>query len=73
MRETYSDIKPKSCKLCYFYTKCRCELKKCFYEKEKKHEEPKTKCTDCPYGRDHPCIGWCTKDILAFMKRGCTK
>lgn len=22
------------------------------------------KCRNCPYGRDSPCIGWCTKKIL---------
>lgn len=21
-------------------------------------------CKGCPYGRDSPCIGWCTKEIL---------
>ena len=24
----------------------------------------KSECDDCPYGRDHPCIGWCTKKVM---------
>ena len=30
------------------------------------------KCDGCPYGRDTPCIGWCTKELLRSV-RGCAK
>lgn len=23
-----------------------------------------SECDNCPYGRDSPCIGWCTKDVM---------
>ena len=26
--------------------------------------KPKSECEGCPYGRDHPCIGWCTRKIM---------
>ena len=31
-----------------------------------------SECDRCPYGRDAPCIGWCTKEILHSV-RGCAK
>lgn len=30
---------------------------------------PVSECVGCPYGRDSPCIGWCTKKILKEMGR----
>ena len=27
-------------------------------------EKEKSDCDGCPYGRVHPCIGWCTKQIM---------
>ena len=26
-------------------------------------------CANCPYGRDFPCIGWCTKIVTHFASR----
>jgi hypothetical protein len=26
--------------------------------------KPKPECRGCPYGRDHPCIGWCTRKVM---------
>ena len=26
--------------------------------------KPKSECDGCPYGRDHLCIGWCTKKVM---------
>ena len=23
-----------------------------------------SECRNCPYGRDSPCIGWCTKEVM---------
>lgn len=28
---------------------------------------PPGRCEGCPYGRDAPCIGWCTRDILQAL------
>lgn len=25
---------------------------------------PTSECDGCPYGRDSPCIGWCTKEAM---------
>ncbi len=25
---------------------------------------PNSECVGCPYGRDSPCIGWCTKEAM---------
>ncbi len=35
------------------------------------HKEPAavSECVGCPYGRDSPCIGWCTLKILKEMGR----
>jgi len=27
-------------------------------------DKPKSECDGCPYGKNQPCIGWCTKKIL---------
>ena len=36
------------------------------YDKDSNSEEtaPVSECTGCPYGRDSPCIGWCTKEVM---------
>lgn len=63
----YAADKPESCRHCYFWKRkkrcCGLGEENCYYliiEKPK----PKTECDGCPYGRDHPCIGWCTKKIM---------
>jgi len=36
-----------------------------FYDKEDKETTvPVLECRDCPYGRDSPCIRWCTKEVM---------
>lgn len=71
MRETYSDLKTKDCRYCYFVSRHGCTLKTCYYEQP---EEKKTKseCDDCPYKKCGPCIGWCTVEVLRSV-RGCAK
>lgn len=63
----YAADKPEDCRQCYFWKGSRkgCSLgtENCYYlvsEPPKK----KSECDDCPYGRCHPCIGWCMKKIL---------
>lgn len=34
------------------------------YETVVAEKLPVSECTDCPYGRDSPCLGWCTKEIM---------
>lgn len=64
-QEFYTDDKPQNCRVCYFwggrYTGCT--LDKCYYLKPPE-ETVESDCVGCPYGRDHPCIGWCTKKIM---------
>ena len=42
------------------------------YPKAEKPAAVKSECDGCPYGRDTPCIGWCTREILRSV-RGCAK
>lgn len=72
MTDTYAADKPKDCRYCYYYSKNSCTLKKCYYILPPK-TEPVSECTDCPYGRCAPCIGWCTKEVLRSIGRGCAK
>lgn len=60
----YAPDKPSDCRKCYFW-KSGCSLGKdnCYYLISVPLKV-KTECDGCPYGRDHPCIGWCTKKIL---------
>lgn len=64
---TYAADKPSDCSKCYFWkgTRKGCSLGKenCYYLISVP-EKVKTECDGCPYGRDHPCIGWCTKKIM---------
>ena len=68
MSNIYPNDKPKDCRYCYWYSSTGCHQKVCYYQRPKP-EKPKTKCTDCPYGKHFPCIGWCTKDILRSIGR----
>lgn len=63
---SYAADKPNDCSNCYFWKgKKGCGLGKenCYYL-ICVPQEVKTECDGCPYGRDHPCIGWCTKKIM---------
>lgn len=64
----FSEDKPKDCRYCYFWRgkKKRCSLGKadCYY-KVSEEEVQKNECTDCPYGKHSPCIGWCMRKLLS--------
>lgn len=66
-QEMYDPDKPRDCSLCYFWInrQAACSLGKgnCYYKIKEQKKIP-TECDGCPYGRHHPCIGWCTKKIL---------
>ena len=64
------------CRYCLYWKGLR---KGCTYEKGCCCDIPQTppnkpplprptvtvsECEDCPYGRDSPCLGWCTKDVM---------
>ena len=38
-----------------------------FYPKEQEDSPGKTECVECPYGRDSPCLGWCTKQVMMSL------
>lgn len=63
----YAPDKPKDCRYCYFWknkkTGCVLGKENCYYLTSVP-PEPKSECYGCPYGRNGPCIGWCTKKIL---------
>lgn len=60
----FAEDKPKDCKFCYYWG----GKEKCFYLIKEQPPVKKTKCTDCPYKKTGPCIGWCTRDLL--QKKG---
>lgn len=63
----YAEDKPSDCRLCYFWKNnkkgCSLGVENCYYLIQAPGKT-KTDCDGCPYGRDQPCIGWCTKKIL---------
>lgn len=63
----YSLDKQENCRHCYFWKRnkkcCGLGVENCYYLIAEK-EMLKTECDRCPYGRVHPCIGWCTKKIM---------
>lgn len=70
----YAEDKPKSCDYCYFQSPVAgtCELDARFYLLPETGLEPGKDgegCACCPYGRDRPCIGFCTKKLLMEMQR----
>ena len=62
---SYAPEKPADCRLCHFWHNRRCTLGKenCYYLTSD-GPAPKSECDGCPYGRDRPCIGWCTKKLM---------
>lgn len=67
----YAAEKPRDCRYCYFWKDCKtgCILgpENCYYIVKAPEREP-SPCDGCPYGRDRPCIGWCTKKILGQLE-----
>ena len=65
-KPVYAADKPSDCHYCYYWTNgrkgCRLGRNNCYYLISLP-PKPKSECDGCPYGRDHPCIGWCTKKI----------
>jgi hypothetical protein len=63
----YSPDKPNDCCYCHFWknnkTGCCLSEENCYYLISVP-PKPKSECEGCPYGRDHPCIGWCTRKIM---------
>lgn len=63
----YSPDKPNDCRYCHFWknnkTGCCLGEENCYYLISVP-PKPKSECEGCPYGRDHPCIGWCTRKIM---------
>ena len=63
----YAEDRPKECRYCYFWenkkTGCTLGEENCYYLMTEP-EDPVSACTNCPYSKVHPCVGWCTKKIL---------
>lgn len=63
----YAPDKPESCKHCFFWKKskrcCGLGVENCYYLIQGATKE-KSECDGCPYGRDHPCIGFCMKKVM---------
>ena len=67
MGNLYAEDKPKDCQYCYWWNlqkkSCILTEERCYYLI--KASAPKnTPCTDCPYGRVQPSIGYCLKKIM---------
>ena len=60
----FSSDKPRKCKDCYWFDPvfgC-CSGKRCaYYIPLEVYRSP---CLDCSYAKDHPCIGFCMKEVL---------
>ena len=67
-KPVYTADKPSDCHYCYFWTNgrkgCRLGRNNCYYLISLP-PKPKSECDGCPYGRNHPCIGWCTKKVTS--------
>lgn len=67
----YAADKPRDCRYCYFWKNkkrgCILGEENCYYLITEP-DRPLTPCDGCPYGRDRPCIGWCTKKILGQLE-----
>ncbi|MFQ7159306.1 MAG: hypothetical protein ACLRPX_06660 [Ruthenibacterium sp.] len=67
MQAEYAADKPNDCRFCYFWkndsTGCSLGKDNCYYLIAVP-PKPKSECDGCPYGRAHPCIGWCTKKVM---------
>ena len=71
-KSRYAEDKPSDCRKCYFWSDkqevCSLGENKCYYLLDIP-EKAQSECDGCPYGRDHHCIGWCTRKILKEMKK----
>lgn len=71
-KSRYAEDKPSDCRKCYFWSGkqevCSLGENKCYYLLDIP-EKAQSECDGCPYGRDHHCIGWCTRKILKEMKK----
>ena len=67
----YASDKPNDCRCCFFW---KGDQRGCCLGKENCYyliavpSKPKSECDGCPYGRDRPCIGWCTKQLLGGIR-----
>lgn len=61
-------MRRRDCIYClYWHSRMRgCEFggAPCPYDETVTPEKSRSECEGCPYGRDSPCIGWCTKEVL---------
>ncbi len=66
-RTRYAADKPSECRYCFFWNGpqkgCRLGKGNCYYLISTPCK-PKSECDGCPYGKNHKCIGWCTKKLM---------
>lgn len=69
-KPVYTADKPSDCHYCYFWTNgrkgCRLGRNNCYYLISLP-PKPKSECDGCPYGRDHPCIGYILLDCMPSL------
>ena len=68
-KTVYAADKPADCRSCHFWRNEKCSLGQhnCYYLISAE-PKPKSECDGCPYGRDRPCIGWCTKKLMGGIR-----
>jgi len=51
---------------CTYEDGCCCDIPQTPPNKPPKSQPTTTisECDNCPYGRDSPCLGWCTKEAM---------
>ena len=64
----YAADKPSDCKKCYWWDEeeqgCILGEGKCYFILPKPKKKPKSECNGCPYGKAHPCVGYCLRRIM---------
>ena len=57
-------VSPKHCSPTEQQTSERNVVAQPHDDKDNEAIAPVSECMNCPYGRDSPCIGWCTKEVM---------
>ncbi|MDO4460175.1 MAG: hypothetical protein Q4C42_08930 [Clostridia bacterium] len=62
----FAKDKPDDCRYCAHWNNRKCNLgglRNCYYKLPKLKKKSKSPCEGCCYASDHPCIGFCMKNI----------
>ena len=74
----YYAERPHDCRHCYFWKNrkvgCTLGIENCYYLAEVVKSKQETKCDNCPYAKDRPCVSAsCYKDLGTWLQERRTK